>query len=49
MSAGVTLDDPRHPQHPKGCTNSCGVVQRKPDSDEEGEEEVTRQLMAKRQ
>jgi hypothetical protein len=49
MSAGVTLDDPRHPQHPKGCTNSCCVVQRKPDSDEEGEEEVTRQLMAKRQ
>ena len=45
----MTVDDPRHPQHPKGCTESCCVVRRKPDSDEEGEEEVTRQLKAKRQ
>ena len=45
----LTIDDPRHPEHPKGCTESCCVVQRKPDSDEEGEEELIRQLTAKRQ
>ena len=48
-SSTLSIDDPRHPQHPKGCTKSCCVVHRKPDSDEEGEEEVMRQLMVKRQ
>ena len=48
-TSALSIDDPRHPQHPKGCTKSCCVVHRKPDSDEEGEEEVMRQLMVKRQ
>ena len=48
-SSALSIDDPRHPQHPKGCTKSCCVVHWKPDSDEEGEEEVMRQLMVKRQ
>ena len=32
------LSDPRHPDHPKNCRDSCCVQQPKPESDEEGEE-----------